>query len=67
MASQLGTREAVLLYFLEPFYTSPGQVIFAGVLWVFVLTYLLSGIVALPMWLLGLPRKPAAPGIEPRR
>jgi uncharacterized membrane protein YbhN (UPF0104 family) len=62
--SGLGTREAVLLYFLEPFYTSPGQVILAGLLWVFVLTYLLSGIVALPLWLLGLPRKPGAQSVE---
>lgn len=63
--SGLGTREAVLLYLLEPFYSSPSQVVLAGMLWVFVLTYFLSGIVALPLWLLGLPRKPQAP--EPDR
>jgi len=62
--SGLGTREAVLLYLLEPFYSSPSQVILAGLLWVFVLTYFLSGIVALPLWLLGLPRKPEAPDPE---
>ena len=58
--SGLGTREAVLLLLLEPFYSSPSQVVLAGLLWVFVLTYFLSGIVALPLWLLGLPRKPQA-------
>ena len=58
--SGLGTREAVLLTLLQPYYSSPSQVILAGLLWVFVLTYFLSGIVALPLWLLGLPRKPQA-------
>ena len=56
--SGLGTREAVLLTLLQPYYSSPSQVVLAGLLWVFVLTYFLSGIVALPLWLLGLPRKP---------
>jgi uncharacterized membrane protein YbhN (UPF0104 family) len=64
--SGLGTREAVLLYLLKPFYTSPSQVILAGLLWVFVLTYFLCGLVALPLWLLGLPRKPKAEGSETR-
>jgi len=36
-------------------------VILAGMLSGFVLTYFLSGIVALPLWLLGLPRKPQPP------
>ena len=61
----LGTREAVLLLLLEPYYSSPSQVVLAGMLWVFVLTYLLSGVVAMPFWLLGLPRKPQAPDAEP--
>jgi len=62
--SGLGTREAVLLTLLQPFYSSPSQVVLAGLLWVFVLTYFLSGVVALPLWLLGLPRKPQAPDTE---
>jgi uncharacterized membrane protein YbhN (UPF0104 family) len=64
--SGLGTREAVLLYLLKPFYASPSQVILAGLLWVFVLTFFLCGIVAMPLWLLGLPRKPPSEGSEAR-
>ena len=64
--SGLGTREAVLLYLLKPFYASPSQVILAGLLWVFVLTYFLCGVVALPLWLLGLPRKPQPEESETR-
>jgi uncharacterized membrane protein YbhN (UPF0104 family) len=59
--SGLGTRDAVLLYLLQPFYESPGQVVLAGLLWIFVLGYFVSGLVALPLWLMGLPRHRATP------
>lgn len=58
--SGLGTREAVLLYFLKPFYASPSQVVLAGLLLVFALTYFVVGSIALPLWWLGLPRRPGS-------
>ncbi|MCE9616419.1 MAG: flippase-like domain-containing protein [Lentisphaerae bacterium] len=53
----LGTREAVLLHFLRPYYDAPSQVILVGMLDVVLLAYVLSGLLALPCWLLGYPRR----------
>ena len=54
----LGTREAVCLYFLRPFYQEASQVVLAGLLDTILFAYVLTGVIALPIWLMGLPRRP---------
>lgn len=63
----LGTREAVLLHFLRPYYDAPSQVILVGMLDVVLLAYVLTGLLALPCWLMGLPKAGVASGAPTNR